>query len=498
MHVELFKFLPLTSSNLFANLTYLLQSYSDLMESITGERDEAGYTFLQDALKVSSCSDIGIDRGSNSSSSRDGCTSSTTSCQHRGEDSSHADAGALRNGSSSHPHSIPDGAPLTSAALCGLSTEELLLRCQRSITEAELKFNGPSKDKGEEQGQGHSSTGSIPGVSPLSRKPEVAAEKGSPYSVRDGEIGNSRQYFGIPASLSGKSLKYLKATGRGVVVLVQLVTSTFRHLCLPRSKVASVMLLVRLSLASYDDEIILKRVLPCLLLALVDPASSVRALSVRALTAVLSAVGSISPFESDVFPQYLFAPLSVIARDGETPVRIAFAECLGELAETARRFLEKAHFMVMMQAIADASTSASEEGSGKGQGRAVSKAPPDPLNAAPATSPSGTVSKTAVRSGVHVEFPYDTKLKTLHDQVIRWIREVSSVSAGTGHSGGQKPAEAALNTSLTCASGGSLVRRVLLEDIGRLCVFFGQEATTDLLLTQILTFLNDQVRSNTL
>jgi hypothetical protein len=224
----------------------------------------------------------------------------------------------------------------------------------------------------------------------------------------------------------------------------------------------------------------------------------VRALSVRALTAVLSAVGSISPFESDVFPQYLFAPLSVIARDGETPVRIAFAECLGELAETARRFLEKAHFMVMMQAIADASTSASEEGSGKGQGRAVSKAPPDPLNAAPATSPSGTVSKTAVRSGVHVEFPYDTKLKTLHDQVIRWIREVSSVSAGTGHSGGQKPAEAALNTSLTCASGGSLVRRVLLEDIGRLCVFFGQEATTDLLLTQILTFLNDQVRSNTL
>jgi hypothetical protein len=471
------------------------------MESITGERDEAGYTILQDALKVSSCSDEGIDRGSSSSSSRDGCTSSTTSSQHRGEGSSQADTGTgtLRNGLNTHlrSRSVPNGAPLTSGALLGLSTEELLLRCQESITEAELKFNGPSKDKGEEQGQGHSSSGSIPGVSPLYRKSEAAAEKGSQNSVRDGEMGSSRQYFGIPANSSGKSLKYLKATGRGVVVLVQLVTSTFRHICLPRSKVASVMLLVRLSLASFDDEIILKRVLPCLLLALVDPASSVRALSVRALTAVLSAVGSISPFESDVFPQYLFAPLSVIARDGETPVRIAFAECLGELAETARRFLEKAHFMVMMQAIADASSCASEESSGKGQGRAVSKAPPDPLNAAaaPAMSPSGTMSKTAVRSGVLVEFPYDTKLKALHDQVIRWIREVSSVGAGTGHSGGQKPAEAAVNTSLTCASGGSLVRRVLLEDIGRLCVFFGQEATTDLLLTQILTFLNDQVSS---
>ena len=466
------------------------------MESITGERDETGYNFLHDALKVSSSSDEGIDRGSSSSSSRDGHASSTTSTQHRGEDSSHADTGALRNGSNLHLHShspfIPSGGvPLTSGAMCGLSTEELLRRCQQGIADAELKFNGPSK--GEEQG--HRSSGGTPGTNPLHSKPEVTAEKGSPYGVRDGEMGNSRQYFGIPERSSGKSLKHLKATGRGVVVLVQLVTSTFRHLCLPRSKVASVMLLVRLSLASYDDEIILKRVLPCLLLALVDPASSVRALSVRGLTAVLSAVGSISPFESDVFPQYLFAPLSVIARDVETPVRIAFAECLGELAETARRFLEKAHFMVMMQAIADASTSASEESGAKG--RAASKAPSDPLNtaAASAMSPPGVASKTAVRSGVHVEYPYDTKLKTLHDQVIRWIREVSSVNAGTGHSGSQKPAEAAVNSSLTCASGGSLVRRVLLEDIGRLCVFFGQEATTDLLLTQILTFLNDQVRN---
>ena len=147
-----------------------------------------------------------------------------------------------------------------------------------------------------------------------------------------------------------------------------------------------------------------------------------------------------------------------------------------------------------------------------------------------------------------MEFPYDAKLKVLQDQVLRWIREVSafahtphtphtshaphgSQTPHTAHAQyGQKgdmvssashlphpslPPHTSLpsvpplpsHTSLTNptgtglgsglgsgASGASLVKRALLGDIGRLCVFFGQEATADLLLTQVLTFLNDQVR----
>jgi len=39
----------------------------------------------------------------------------------------------------------------------------------------------------------------------------------------------------------------------------------------------------------------------------------------------------------------------------------------------------------------------------------------------------------------------------------------------------------------------SLLKRLLLVDVIRLCRFFGPEATVDLLLPQLLTFLNDQV-----
>lgn len=59
-----------------------------------------------------------------------------------------------------------------------------------------------------------------------------------------------------------------------------------------------------------------------------------------------------------------------------------------------------------------------------------------------------------------------------------------------------KSAESVSKATLSSFTGGSLVKRALLEDIGRLCIFFGQEATTDLLLTQVLTFLNDQVFIN--
>jgi hypothetical protein len=110
-------------------------------------------------------------------------------------------------------------------------------------------------------------------------------------------------------------------------------------------------------------------------------------------------------------------------------------------------------------------------------------------------------------------FAYESKLKALHEQVGRWIRDlVLDSSAGSTQSlagrgwhaeGLSSSGELATATATTTvsmavaavatASGGGLVRRALLTDISRLCLFFGQENTMDLLLTQLLTFLNDQV-----
>ena len=106
------------------------------------------------------------------------------------------------------------------------------------------------------------------------------------------------------------------------------------------------------------------------------------------------------------------------------------------------------------------------------------------------TTTHTTTHTTALMKDFHVAFPYDIKLKALHDQVIRWIREVSS---SNNNMKSDYPISVSVTSALTTTTGASLVKRALLEDIGRLCIFFGQEATTDLLLTQILTFLNDQV-----
>ena len=48
-------------------------------------------------------------------------------------------------------------------------------------------------------------------------------------------------------------------------------------------------------------------------------------------------------------------------------------------------------------------------------------------NPVPDTVPVNPVNPSVgILNDFHVAFPYDSKLKSLHDQVIRWIREVSS------------------------------------------------------------------------
>ena len=445
------------------------QSYGDLTESMTGERDDTGHNHLQIALRQCSSGDD-KDKGDSPQNS----TSST---------------GDVKQVPTPTPTLLPIPIPIPGSTVGpsdlskDVSTQDLLLRCQQAIADAEIRFRQMSSASSESDiFKGHPSAGTE--RSEGKENKQVAA---TVTNQRDNStvFGTSMRTGNTHSAVPSADLK---KRGRGIVILVQVVTSNFRHLSLPRSKIASVILLVRLGLCSHDDEVLLRRVLPCLLLAVTDPSSAVRALSVRALTAVLSNVTAITSFEGDIFPQYLFAPLSMLARDGETPVRIAFAECLGSLAETARRFLEKAHLVAMSQSATDSSAlKTAERKSSKGM-KEDRLDPLDSVQSTAAASPCGPV-----QVQVQVHFPYDFKLKVLHDQVTRWMRDVSSTNSP---SHGGKGSEVPSHTSLTRATAASLIKRVLLDDIGRLCIFFGQEATTDLLLTQILTYLNDQVREN--
>jgi len=270
----------------------------------------------------------------------------------------------------------------------------------------------------------------------------------------DAVIGNnptSKTFFDLSKGEDtvNEAGEYVRPVFQDLSILLQLICSNFRHLKYPHSKVVSLMLLVRVGQRCPDD-IILERVIPTLLIALDDLNSVVRATAIRSIRSLIVIVQSFAAFEANIFPQYIFPALNRVAKDPDVIVRSAFAETIGILAETSKRFLDKTHMIVLSKSLTK-----------------------------PASSPT---SQSNDQESLNViNFAYDAKLKVLHDQISRWIRDLVmdtglvDIRQGSGLS-----------------SHGSIVKRVLLVDIMRLCTFFGQESTMDLLLTQLLTFLNDQ------
>jgi hypothetical protein len=282
-----------------------------------------------------------------------------------------------------------------------------------------------------------------------------------------------------------------RSISEGLLLPVQVICSCFRHLKYPQSKVVGLILLIRMGLQC-TDEVILHRIVPVLILAVEDPFPPVRAMAVRALRSVLQAVGAVNAVEANIFSQYVFPALSLkVARDNEFIVRIAFAESIGRLAETAKRFLEQTHLAAQNRAVADSNAT----------GTATTPLPPDSglkASTSPTTNADSDVSATSVTV---VDFPYDAKLKALHEQINRWIRDLV-LDSGSAYDSQQRGYPNSSSNSYVdprrtsmavqhAMSAGSAVKRVLLVDVMRLCVFFGQEATMDILLRYILTFLND-------
>lgn len=83
----------------------------------------------------------------------------------------------------------------------------------------------------------------------------------------------------------------------------------------------------------------------------------------------------------------------------------------------------------------------------------------------------------------------------------RWVQVIAQ------DAGSQSSAVSSAASPMTQPSGGqyahvlllprghSLARRALLRDIMRLCIFFGQETTLELLIPILNTFFNDKVRT---
>eukprot|EP00605_Chrysophyceae_sp_TOSAG23-4_P002541 GSChrysophyteH1.ASY1.ANO1.2806.1 assembled CDS len=267
-----------------------------------------------------------------------------------------------------------------------------------------------------------------------------------------GSVEQGFDFFKVPD-------KKDRLPSEGMVIIVTLIGSVFRHVRFPQSKVCLILLLVRLA-PVIDFEVILQRVVPILVGCMDDENHShIRALALRALTAVLMQVQALSSAEANIFPSYLIPTLNRLVKDEEIIVRVAFAECLGKLAETAKRFLEYSHLIALNASLSSNAGAAS---------------------ASPSTSAAAAAAATSLSYAAPADFPYTRSLRDLHENVTQWVKTLCDESQGEMRRGSG------------LSNNSSLVKRTLLRHIMRICVFFGVDACVSQILPYLLTFFSDQ------
>ncbi|KAL7886995.1 hypothetical protein AOLI_G00047160 [Acnodon oligacanthus] len=235
---------------------------------------------------------------------------------------------------------------------------------------------------------------------------------------------------------AGKAEKQEKASQElgltkehGLVVLVSVITSCLQTLRSCDSKLAALELVLHLA-SRLSVEILLDRITPYLLHFCNDSVPRVRAEAVRTLAKVLALVKEVPRNDVNIYPEYILPGIAHLAQDEATIVRLAYAENIAHLAETALRFLE----------LVQENNLNSEQD----------------LNGEDA------------EETLHPNENYDSELQALHEMVQQKVVTLLS-------------------------DPENIVKQTLMENgITRLCVFFGRQKANDVLLSHMITFLNDK------
>uniref|UniRef100_A0A673UTU3 Phosphoinositide 3-kinase regulatory subunit 4 n=1 Tax=Suricata suricatta TaxID=37032 RepID=A0A673UTU3_SURSU len=215
----------------------------------------------------------------------------------------------------------------------------------------------------------------------------------------------------------------------GLVILVSVITSCLQTLKYCDSKLAALELILHLA-PRLSVEILLDRITPYLLHFSNDSVPRVRAEALRTLTKVLALVKEVPRNDVNIYPEYILPGIAHLAQDDATIVRLAYAENIALLAETALRFLE----LVQLKNLNMENDPNSEE----------------------------------IDEVTHPNGNYDTELQALHEMVQQKVVTLLS-------------------------DPENIVKQTLMENgITRLCVFFGRQKANDVLLSHMITFLNDK------
>ncbi|XP_076451806.1 phosphoinositide 3-kinase regulatory subunit 4-like [Babylonia areolata] len=229
-----------------------------------------------------------------------------------------------------------------------------------------------------------------------------------------------------------------------VVLVVSLVGSVCRNLNFAHHRELALDLLYKLSRYLTVD-LILNRIVPLILYFLSDTYAEVRGKAVRTLAAVLSPVTEVPESEANIFSEYIFPELSNIVTDEEVIVRLEYARNIAALAEAAFRVLESTHQLRLSEQEQQLAEQEEEENN-------VEEDDADD---------DESLQEFAEQS-------YDSELQALQETIQHKVVTLLSDANNT-------------------------VKMTLIDnDIGRLCHFFGRQKASDVLLSHMITFLNDK------
>ncbi|KAH9960599.1 ARM repeat-containing protein [Lactifluus volemus] len=212
------------------------------------------------------------------------------------------------------------------------------------------------------------------------------------------------------------------------LIILALVCANVRNCSQPSSKLRALDIFLALSV-HLTDEAKLDRLVPYIVDLLRDDAAAVRSAALRTLLQVLSLVNVITPANASIFPEYIIPNIHPLVHDPEVSVRSLYAQCIVPLADAAVRYLE------MSQAL-------------KAHG-------------------TFKVAADAVEYDPRFEVPYDAALSDLQNAI-----------------------QEHLITLLVDSS--SVVKRAVLHDVSSMCIFLGRQRTNDILLSHMITYLNDR------
>lgn len=235
---------------------------------------------------------------------------------------------------------------------------------------------------------------------------------------------------GIPKNYSLKSTsKIADGTDDSALIFLSFISTALRNVRQEVSKIQALELILALS-ERIHDEAKLDRVLPFVIILLNDSSINVQAAALKTLMQLLLLVDAIGPVNVLLFSEYIIPRLSSFLSDASPYVRMVFAGCLPYLAQTSLRFHEMA--TILKTTVLETSFDPETE-----------------------------------NGGINTAGMFDVSKESLISDF-----ETFSISMLTDSEANVKVA--------------------LLRNILPLCSFFGKEKTNDLILSHLITYLNDK------